>query len=59
MWQHFFFEKHDGNLLNCAARKPIYGWMVRWTVVSLAHQGSNPGARICSWIYFRIFGDAH
>ena len=33
--------------------------MVRGTVVSPAHQGSNPGARIYSWIYFRISGDAH
>jgi hypothetical protein len=28
-------------------------------VVSLAHQGSNPGARIYFWIYFRIYGDAY
>ena len=39
--------------------EPTYDWMVRGTVVSLAHQGSNPGARIYFWIYFRIFGDAH
>ena len=35
------------------------GWMVRGTVVSRTHQGSSPGARIYSWIYFRISGDAH
>ena len=33
--------------------------MVRGTVVSKAHQDSNPGARIYSWIYFRISDDAH
>ena len=26
--------------------EPTCGWMVRGTVVSLAHQGSSPGARI-------------
>ena len=39
--------------------EPTCGWMVRGTVVSPAHQGSNPGARIYSWIYFRVSGDAH
>ena len=33
--------------------------LVRGTVVSLTHQGSNSGARIYFWIYFRISGDAH
>ena len=28
-------------------------------MVSPAHQGSNPGARIYSWIYFKISGYAH
>ena len=28
-------------------------------MVSPAHQGSSPGARIYSWIYFKISGDAH
>ena len=36
-----------------------YDWMVRGTLVSPAHQSSNPGACVYSWIYFRIFGDAH
>ena len=39
--------------------EPTCGWMVRGTVVSPAYQGSNPDARIYSWIYFRISGDAH
>ena len=39
--------------------EPTCGWMVRGTVVSPAHQGSNPGARIYFWSYFRISGDAH
>ena len=39
--------------------KPTCGWMVRGTVISPAHQGLSPGARIYFWIYFRIFGDAH
>ena len=39
--------------------EPTCGWMVRGTVVSSAHQGLNSDARIYSYIYFRIFGDAH
>ena len=40
-------------------KKDTSSWMVRGTVVSPAHQGSSPDARIYSWIYFRISGYAY
>mgnify|MGYP005848766661 CR=1 FL=1 len=39
------------------ANQPVVE-MVRWTVVSPTHQGSNPGARIISGFISGIFGDA-
>ena len=39
--------------------EPTCGWMVRGIVVSPAHQGSSPSARIYFRIYVRISGDAH
>jgi hypothetical protein len=39
--------------------EPTGRWMVRGTVVFPTHQGSSPGARIYSWIYFRISSNAH
>ena len=55
----YFYVVVNTNPKTRKSCEPTCGSMVRGTVVFPAHQGSNLGARIYSWIYFRISSNAH